>query len=694
MFQPKVLTVAVVSLMLASCASTQSDNRHNVPVSKFAGPAQIATAEPDDITTTDAASNKPLYSSLEVFRPFSAKPVSRTDLAARFSDKEMVSFSAEQMALKDLLHAVLNELLGVNYVLASDVNGLDQPVTLNIGNQVSKRRAFQLLYELLQQKGIIVNENEDVLYIHPFVEGGANTLVGFGREPVKVPQSVGNILQIVPLRFGNNAAIERTIREFTPVKVDADLSNNSLFISGNRQDIMRALDLVNLLDVPQNRGRNLAMLKLTFLTPEEFAKQVSELLGAEGIRQVVVGNGNGSLLLMPIPHIGAVVAFSAEKSLLERVRFWAQQLDIPSEGPEKRYYIYNPRYARASDLGESLSALIAPGSGRAGNQSRDTASALAGNANTQSAGRGSSASGSSTDKSSKGATSVQGENISLTIDERSNSLVFYTTGTEYQSLLPMIRRLDIMPKQVLLEATIAEVTLTKEFAMGVEFAIQNGSFGYGTTGAFGVAGITGLSLNYLKNGTQVQAKLRDSNSLVNVLSNPSIVVRDGVSASISVGNDIPTVSSSTSDPLLGDRQTTTVSYRKTGLEFTVTPTINAQGLVVMEIEQRLSRTVDGSTIEGAPAIFERSIQTEVIAESGQTIMLGGLISEDSSKNNSKVPGFADIPLIGNLFKLTKDKTEKTELILLITPRVIDSADQWHYINQQVRQGFDNLSLSF
>ncbi|GAB2921926.1 type II secretion system protein D [Rheinheimera gaetbuli] len=693
MFQPKLLTVAVVSLMLASCASTQSDRRHTVPVSKFAGAAQIATNEPDNIATAESPAKQPLYSNLEVYRPFSAQPVSRTDLAARFSDKEMVSFSAEQMPLKDLLHAVLNELLGVNYVLASDVNGLDQPVTLNIGNQVSKRRAFQLLYELLQQKGIIVNENEAVLYIHPLVEGGANTLVGFGREPVKVPQSVGNILQIVPLRFGNNSAVERTIREFTPVKVDADLSNNSLFISGNRQDILRALDLINLLDVPLNRGRNLAMFKLTFLTPEEFAKQVRDLLGAEGIRQVMVGEGNGTLQLMPIEHIGAVVAFSAEKSLLERVRFWAQQLDIPSEGPEKRYFIYNPRYARASDLGQSISSLIAPGSSRAGNQSRDTASAVSGN-NSQSSNSASSSARGSNNTASKAPTSVQGENISLTIDERSNSLVFYTTGTEYQSLLPMIRRLDIMPKQVLLEATIAEVTLTDEFAMGVEFAIQNGSFGYGTTGAFGVAGITGLSLNYLKNGTQVQAKLRDSNSLVNVLSNPSIVVRDGVSASISVGNDIPTISSSTSDPLLGDRQTTTVTYRKTGLEFTVTPTINAQGLVVMEIQQRLSRTVDGSTIEGSPAIFERSIQTEVIAESGQTIMLGGLISEDSTKNNSKVPGFGDIPLIGNLFKSTTDKKEKTELILLITPRVIDSADQWHYINQQVRQGFDNLSLSF
>ena len=691
MQQPKLLTLALLTLTLVSCASTHS-SRQVVPVSKFASKSLPANQAEQEQITSERSSEKPVFSQLEVFRPRSSKPLARTDLANNFSNSKRVSFSADAMPLKDLLHAVLTEVLAVNYVIAADINNLDEPVTLNIGQDIPQRRAFQLLAELLQQRSIALTENEGVYYLHTINANRPEGIASIGREPAAVPQTSSTILQIVPLRYGNNTALERTLREFIGIKVDADLNNNALFLSGNRADIIRALDLVNLLDVPLNRGRNLALIRLTYLTADDFAKQVADLLKAEGIRDVVIGANNGSILLLPVEHIGAVVAFSAEQPLLQRVQYWARQLDIPSEGPEKRYFIYNPRYARAADLGESLTALIAPGSGRQGNQSRDTATAMGQQADTAA-----NSSGSSRRSASGGgsqATSVQGENISLTIDERSNSLVFFTTGSEYQALLPMIRRLDIMPKQVLLEATIAEVTLSNEFEMGVEFAIKNGSFGYGTSGAFGVADMGGFSLSYLKGAEQLVAKLRQGNSLINVLSNPSVVVRDGVSASISVGDDIPTVSSTTSDPILGDRQVNNVSYRKTGLEFTVTPTINAQGLVVMEIDQRISSTVDGSTVPGAPAIFQRSLQTEVIAENGQTIMLGGLISENSSRNNTQVPGFANLPLLGHLFKSTTNKSSKTELILLITPRVIDSADQWHYINQQIKLGFDHLELSY
>ena len=204
--------------------------------------------------------------------------------------------------------------------------------------------------------------------------------------------------------------------------------------------------------------------------------------------------------------------------------------------------------------------------------------------------------------------SVKGEGVTLSVDPRSNSLIFYTTGMRYQTLLPMIKRLDVPPKQILLEAMIAEVTLTGEFAYGVEFAFSSGEFSGGTLGNLGLPD-GGLALNWVGNLTdQVRLKLSATNSLVNVLSNPTLVVRDGVEATITVGSDIPTVGATASDPLQSDRQITQVLYRKTGLDLRIRPTINAEGVVVMEIDQSISNTVPGaSAVDGAPVFFERAI---------------------------------------------------------------------------------------
>jgi general secretion pathway protein D len=275
---------------------------------------------------------------------------------------------------------------------------------------------------------------------------------------------------------------------------------------------------------------------------------------------------------------------------------------------------------------------------------------------------------------------------------RSNAIIFNTTGTRYQSLLPMIRRLDTPPRQILVEAVIAEVLLTDEFAMGVEFAFQSGEVSIGTTGGLGLPSGGGF-ISVLGNDGSIRAQLSASNRLVNVLSNPTLVVRNGVSANISVGNDIPTVGATFFDPLQSDTQITTVQYRKTGVNLTVRPTLNAQGLVVMEINQDISNTVEGgSEVAGTPAIFERSLSTEVVARSGETVLLGGLISENKSTTVAKVPGLGDIPWLGRLFRSDTESTERVELVVMITPRVLDETARWDRILNRLDSELRYLSL--
>lgn len=289
--------------------------------------------------------------------------------------------------------------------------------------------------------------------------------------------------------------------------------------------------------------------------------------------------------------------------------------------------------------------------------------------------------------------SVRSKDLTMAVDLRSNALIFNTTGTRYQTLLPMIRRLDTPPRQILVEVTIAEVLLTDEFAMGVEFALQNGDVSIGTTGGLGLPDGGGF-ISVIGTSGAIKAQLSASNRLINVLSNPSLLVRDGVMASISVGNDIPTVGATFFDPLQLETAVTSIVYRKTGVNLTVRPTLNAQGWVVMEISTEISNVVEGgSDVAGTPAIFERSLSTEVVARSGETILLGGLIAENKTETVAKVPWLGDIPFLGGLFRSTTESTERTELIIMITPRVIDQDTKWRDILDSLDGALRYLSLS-
>ena len=214
-----------------------------------------------------------------------------------------------------------------------------------------------------------------------------------------------------------------------------------------------------------------------------------------------------------------------------------------------------------------------------------------------------------------------------------------------------------------------------------------------TQGAFGAASIGGIGL--VVNGKEgpFSANALSSNSLVKVLSNPTLTVRDGVSAQINVGSDISVIGATTQDPINGERQTTTSEYRKTGVDVIVTPTVNAKGIVVMEVAQTISNSMPNSSgASGNPDIFERSLSTEVVARSGQTIMLGGLISEDYNNGESATPLLGRVPLIGNFFKSNSNGINRTELVMLITPSVIEDLSQWHGVLSEFQRGVRYLEL--
>ena len=691
------ISTLLLSMTLASCASApqpdvdeQAREKYSVEKSFLANGkltdqnvnSNSATNGSNEQSTSNRNSNSSI-AYLETLNRGNVEIRQGEELANKFSDVKSLTVSVNEFPIQNYLHYVFGELLNVNYVLDKELSSDSQSITLNIQEQISPRRLMTVTTELLASHGMAIKYNEDVYYIHKVDTSdrkGKNVVTGVGRDLSSVPQTSQDILQIVPLKFGVKISIERTLRNLVGVKIETDADQSALFLQGKRQDILRALEFIHLLDAPANRGKHIGLITLTFIDAAKFTEQITSLLENEGIPVAVNKAAGKNLVIVPVNQIGAVAVFAADRLMLTRVKYWADIIDKPLKTANKQYFMYHPQYARASDLGESLSALL----GGTGQTSSNTNNSNNNNSNNKSTGNA---------PSSSRKTGVKNEDLTLVVDERANAIIFHTSGSSYQSLLPLIKKLDVLPRQVMLDITIAEVTLTDEFKYGVEWAINNGDVSISTLGAFGVDTIGGLKIGVEGVDGEVNASFNESNGLVKVLSNPTLLVRDGVSANINVGSEISLIGQTTEDPINGDRQTTSVEGRQTGVDVSVTPSINAQGIVIMEVNQKISNTVPDTTGAGGnPDIFERSLKTEVVAQSGETIILGGLISENTSNNDKKTPWIADVPVIGGLFKSTGDSKERTELIMLITPKVIDSLDQWDDLKSSFQQGLEYLSV--
>lgn len=655
------------------------------------GPTNTAQANPQkhdlSVSSTDRRATG-VFEALAPLNYHSKLAEQAGDISAQFSDTDMVQLSSDALPLSQLLHYTLGEVLGVSYILGEAIKSDEQTVTLNVQQKVSKRRLFSLLEELLIERGYVIRFNDDIFYINKeTAESGNSAAFGYGKDSASVPNSSQIITQYVPFDFAISNQKAVAVQGVAGVSTFPDYDQNTLILKGKRSEILKAIDFINFIDSPELKGRKVALYTSTYVSVEDLTKKLPELLANEGIKVDVTNGQRSTLAMVTLDRISAVVLFAKDQSVLNRASFWLKQLDQPTKGNVAQYFTFQPQFARATDIVTSLQPLISDASGAVSQGISQTANQPQ-SAQSQGAETGSSTIG------KPNITAISGDGLRIVVDERTNAVIVYATGEAYRNILPLIKRMDVMPKQVLLEVMIAEVTLTDEFSMGVEFALNSGDFSMGTKGAFGVEKMGGLGMGLKGVSGEVLANFMQSNSLVNVLSRPTLVVRDGVTASMNVGTDLPVIGETSSDPN-GDRQTTSINYRKTGVELTVTPTINAQGVVLMEIDQKISNQLDSgttSTVGNSPAIFERGIKTEVVADSGETIILGGLMSENTSTIDTGVPVLKDIPFLGKLFGATVDKVNKTELVIMVTPKVIESSQEWEAIKASFNQANSYIKL--
>lgn len=667
--------------LLTGCATTEPrldlSGRYILSEEQRAStPSDVATAESRE---RDESKEDIQGDTLRIVNPPYRKAFETTAggtlLSERFSNQPTVSLSSDALPLDLFLHHALGEILSLNYMLDEKVAEDATPVTLNITDKISKKRVFELTKSLLEERGFSLELDEGIYKISSVGGGRSEQLVyAFGNRPEDVPVTNLTIMQIVPFEFGYQGDVTLILSSLSKVQALPFRRQDAFFLKGSRQEIIKALDYLAIVDRPTIKAKKVAVYNPIYLTPSEIQSLLGQVLKQEGLE---IGGTDKALSVITINPTNVMLFFANSQETIDRVNFWLAELDVSPATDKARFFYYEPKYSKATELAESISELLGDLSSGAPLSDRTSADAENG------------ARGSGRPNTGY----ALSEEMRMIVDTRANMLIFRMTSEKYDEVFPLLERLDVLPKQVMLEMLIAEVTMTDEFKQGLEFALVKGNYGLSTEGAFMGSGFGGLSYLLSGDNFDITMNLLMSNSLINIISRPTLVVRDGQTADIVVGTDIPIAGETTSDPITGQRQTTSIEYRTTGVQLNVSPVINSNGVVTMKISQSMSNTVDlGSAASLNPSVFQRSINTEVVAESGQTILLGGLISENKSSKRSGIPGLQDLPLMGKLFRADTDSSDKTELVVLVTPHIISGSEDWTAIKEELNKALDGISL--
>ncbi|QFU03806.1 Type II secretion system protein D precursor [Pseudoalteromonas sp. THAF3] len=667
MVRVRSLALSVMTLaMLSACAMTEQQHEP-VKITKSALAKQQQQRQEQTVKYQDSDRQRQVKSLQPV--PYDAKEFNNDTsvFVPPIEDKDtVVNVSANQLALPDFLHLVMGENLGLNYVIDDQLQKSRDTITLNLPQGVSKEKLYEITVNLLLDKDMIIEPRNEVLFVMPRPRDAQSRLaLGAGRQLSDIPKTDGQILQFVPLEYVDYGSLTRIIKTLTNADFRYNNTQNALSITGTYKEVEQVIKIVNAFDKPSSRGKYIRLIELVYTKPEDFKEQLATVMDAEGLAT------SGSIVVTPMPRMRSILVHTSSQKLLERIEFWAEQLDVPTSSDGRRYFTYFPKNIRAEDLGESLKQLFGLEESAEPEQTQN-----------RNRGRG-------------GQEGYVSDDISMAVDKNQNVLMFYTTPSKYHDVVELIEQIDILPGQVLIEAAITEVTLEGNFSYGVDWSLADGALvNEDSPGKGSLLNFSGGGLSYTLSGVDYSATLNflQGQSRVNILSKPRILVKDGSSANLNVGTEIPLLTQTSSDlDSSQDRVVQNVQYRNTGVTLSVTPTINAQGVISVKVNQSVSEAGENK-LSGvdSPIILNRSFSTELLARDGQTIVLGGLISENNSDSSTQVPLLGDLPLLGNLFKSQGDSSNRVELIVMLTPRIIRSDDHINELLDVMTQEFKSL----
>ena len=630
-----------------------------------------------------------------------------------------VTLNFEEADLREFIQVIFEDILKENYLIDPQVSGV---VTMHTTYPIVKEAVLPLLESVLQQNGAALVRGQGIYKIVPLAsaEGEAGS-PSVGSQLARPGYSV----QIVPVRHISATEMGKILKPFLPQgsALRVDTARNLLILSGPQYRLDEMIETVKIFDVAWLKGVSFGLFPLRYADAATIVDELHKVIDGDGM-----GMLSGVVRLIPVQRLNAVMAITTQPDYMAEVRQLIEQFDMGMDGtPGSRLYVYPLKNGNAEKIasmmqqlygmavagpekpfdpgipqfmpgqgvnvfkrGVDISSLPAPvgAVGAGGDYPVDVVSVVSPPApkTAKSAVSGADA---GVSLESRGA-------VSIIADTDNNTLLIMASAEDYRAIEAAIRRLDIKPRQVLIDATIAEVTLSDELDYGVRWFLESGNLRLGFNAPVpAVAAGEGLALAVFKNNGKAKLfiDLLESKTQVKFLSAPQIMVLDNQTGTIRVGDQIPVTvrsSQSTNDP--DAPIVTEVQFRDTGTLLSVTPRINAGGQVTMNVSQEVSLPGSEPAVGGGGnvAISQRTINSSVIVQSGETVVLGGLILESENETKSGIPILMNLPWIGNLFSTTKSDVRRSELIVMITPKVVPDESTAAEVTEELRKRMNNV----
>ena len=663
---------------------------------------------------------------------------------------DMVSLNFENISVGSLASALLGDLLRLNYTIDA---GADVVVSLHTRQPLPRNQVLDVLDTVLLPHDLaIVRDAAGVYHVTKrTITVGSRPVVGSAR--FKDLAGAGTV--IVPLNHIAAAEMAKILAPVAPREaiVYVDSMRNLLVLQGSKAQLGGWLELVEAFDVDFLSGMSLGVFVLEHASVNVVREALQALLGtgsgdafsgtatsgtsqsgtATALPGIAAGSasgtqvqgtqGNNPLLglirVIPVERLNALVVVTPRSQLLSQVETWIRRLDRPMDTLEASLFVYPVQNGSASNLAEMLNGLFGSGAqgskagvaaGSApvqfgtstalgqnnqpsvGGAARATAYTTAGMTSAQPA------SGAIRSEASVQVKQLDG-NVRVVADEKRNALLIRAPRTEYRRIEQALRELDKAPVQVLIEASIVEVSLTGNLAYGVEWFVQNnlsrGRDGQAllnlrSNGSIGAIQ-PGFSYSILNAAGTVRATLNAlaEQTKLRVLSNPTVLVLDNHNATIQIGKQQPVKSSTTAT---GTLVTEAITYKDTGVMLSVTPSVNSGGLITMDIVQQVTDVGEVDVPTGQRSFLTRQIQSRVAVRSGEPIVLGGMIRENETSGTSGLPLLSEVPVVGALFGKNSNNSDRTELLVLLTPRALENDDQLRAASAELRQRMRAVTL--
>ena len=607
-----------------------------------------------------------------------------------------IVFNFEGADIKRVVALVIGRILNENYLIDPNVKGT---VTLKTERPLNRDTVFYMLESVLDLYGAKISRRKGHYRIYPKESPGASVL---GLRDIDARIKLGYGYRVVPLEYVSASEMVKILESVTGEdrEIRADDARNLIILGGTSENVSNMMNAIELFDVDWMQNTNVALLRINHTDVGEILADLRIMLAAN---QGEVEAG-GVLQLQTIERLNSLLVITRQRAYLERVRDFVRKLDVPAQGAGSQLYVYDIKHSTAEDLADLLVQLFSAEQGEEETFDDDDDQNLTGPGSLPVT-----LSPANAETEAEPVVVVETQVAELDADRAktpptaqirivpvpdSNSLLIFATPSQFSGIELALEKLDKPPLQVLMEVTIMDVQLTGDLAYGIQWFLENGGVGDSDSATLGDALTFPQTFSYagVRDGGDLRAVLGllSSDGRVDVLSSPSVLVRNNQRASIRVGNQQPIGTASLNPD--GTIIASSVSFRDTGVLLDIEPSITSSGTVNVQLTQDVIDVGDIDDATGQRTFLNRNLSTTVSVNNGETIVLGGLIRTNKAITKSGVPGLRDIPGIGLLFGKTITSEVRTELVIMLSPRIIRNPSENNDVIREYRAKFQNIKF--